>query len=156
MKSCKIHGIKLHQCLSEFSNESLEMEDLVKFAGQHELPIFIHIYSASEVKKLLILARRYPKTNFIFAHFIGLEIAKRKAKDLENLYFDISTYYIIAKRRIRYAIKHFGPDHILLGSDSPFGDKNLENNIKKIQGMKLSKEVKNLILGQNMRKLLNL
>ncbi|MFW9852490.1 MAG: amidohydrolase family protein [Candidatus Thorarchaeota archaeon] len=156
MKSGKIHGIKLHQCLSDFSNDSEEMNKLAEFAGKYKLPIFIHIFSVLEVKKLLKLARRYPKTNFIFGHSIGLEIAKRKGKDLDNLYFDISTYYIIAKRRIRFAIKHFGANHVLLGSDSPFGEKNLENNIKKIQGMKLSKEVKDLILGKNMMKLLNL
>ena len=152
----RIKGIKLHQCLSEFTNDSTEMNNLAEFAGKHNLPIFIHIFSLSEVRKLVNLARKHPKTNFIFAHFIGLEVAKRKGKDLKNLYFDTSTYFIISKRRIKYAIKHFGVDHVLLGSDSPFGEKNLENNIKKIKKMNFSKEDKTLILGQNMSNLLDL
>ena len=156
MRLSKIQGIKLHQCLSNFSNDSLEMNKLAEFASKYKLPIFTHIFSPLEVKRLLKLARKHPKTNFIFAHFIGLEIAKRKAKDLDNLFFDISTYYIISKRRIRFAVKHFGADHVLLGSDSPFGEKNLENNIKKIKGMRLSEEAKEMILGKNMAKLLNL
>ncbi len=152
----RIKGIKLHQCLSDFSNDSLEMIKLSEFAGKNNLPIFIHVYSHPEVRKLVKLARKHPKTNFILAHFIGLEVVKRKGKDLNNIYFDTSTYFIISKRRIKYAIKHFGADHVLLGSDSPFGEKNLENNINKFKEMKITKEEKNLILGQNMVKLLNL
>jgi len=154
--SWKIKGIKLHQCLSEFSNDSSYMHEIAKFVGENNLPIFIHVFSLKEAKKLINLAREYPVTNFTLAHFIGLEVAKRYGKDLKNLYFDISTYFIISERRIRYAIKHFGADHVLLGSDSPFGEKNLENNIKKIRGMNISKEEKELILGKNMQKLLNL
>jgi predicted TIM-barrel fold metal-dependent hydrolase len=156
IKSWKINGIKLHQCLSEFSNDSPQMHEITKIAGDNNLPIFIHVFSVKEVKKLVSLAREFPDTNFTLAHLIGLEIAQRYGKDLNNLYFDISTYYIISERRIRYAIKHFGADHVLLGSDSPFGEKNLENNIKKIKEMKLKNEEKELILGKNIQRLLNL
>ena len=96
VNSGRIKGIKLHQCLSEFSNDSPEMDKIAEIAGKNKLPIFIHVISPAEVRKLLDLARKYPETNFILAHFIGLEIAKRKGKDLKNLYFDTSTYYIIS------------------------------------------------------------
>jgi predicted TIM-barrel fold metal-dependent hydrolase len=152
----KVKGIKLHQCLSNFSNEGSGMRKLAEFAGNNNLPIFIHIYSREEVRKLVKLARDFPQTNFIIAHFIGMEIAKKVGKDLQNLYFDISTYFIISKRRIKFAMKHFGADHVLLGSDSPFGERNLENNIKKIQKMKISKKEKEMILGKNIANLLRL
>ncbi|MCG3219757.1 MAG: amidohydrolase family protein [Candidatus Heimdallarchaeota archaeon] len=152
----EIKGIKLHQCLSSFSNDETGMRKLAEFAGKNNLPIFIHIYSKEEVRKLVNLARDFPKTNFIIAHFIGLEIAKKFGKDLRNLYFDISTYFIISKRRIKYAIKHFGADHVILGSDSPFGEKNLENNIKKIKRMNINEKEKKMILGSNIKKMLKL
>ena len=85
-----------------------------------------------------------------------MEIAKKFGKDLKNLYFDISTYFIISKRRIRYAMKHFGADHVTLGSDSPFGEKNLENNINKIRKMNISDKEKDMILGLNIKKILKL
>ena len=156
LESWVIKGIKLHQCLNEFSNDGSGMRSLVEFAGKNNLPIFIHIYSRDEVKKLINLARDFPETNFIIAHFIGMEIFKKLGKDLKNLFFDISTYYIISRRRIRIAMKHFGADHILLGSDSPFGERNLENNIKKIKNMKISEKEKEMILGKNIAKLLQL
>ena len=156
LNNWEIRGIKLHQCLSDFSNTGTGMRELAEFAGQHKLPIFIHIYSKEEVRKIVNLARDFPKTNFIIAHFIGLEIAKKFGKDLKNLFFDISTYFIISKRRIRYAMKHFGADHVILGSDSPFGEKNLENNIQKIKKMNINEKEKEMILGLNIKKILKL
>ena len=156
LKLWQIKGIKLHQCLTDFTNNSSEMEELAAFAGDNDLPIFIHILSPEEVKKLVKLAKEHPKTKFTVAHLIGMEIAKKHGKGLKNLFFDISTYFIISRRRIKYAMKHFGADHVLLGSDSPFGDNNLENNIKKIKNMRISEEEKNMILGDNLAKLLKL
>ncbi|NPD87413.1 MAG: amidohydrolase family protein [Asgard group archaeon] len=152
----EIKGIKLHQCLSSFSNDGSGMRKLAEIARINNLPIFIHIFSREEVRKLVNLAREFPKTNFIIAHFIGMEIAKKYGKDLKNLYFDISTYFIISKRRIRYAMKHFGANRVIMGSDSPFGERNLENNIQKIRKMNISTKEKELILGKNIANLLNL
>ena len=87
---------------------------------------------------------------------MGLENVIRHGKDLTNIYFDISTYFIISKRRIKKAIKYFGADHVFLGSDTPMGYDNLKNNIEKIKNMELSPEEKELILGRAIAKLLKL
>jgi predicted TIM-barrel fold metal-dependent hydrolase len=150
------HGIKLHQCVIPFKNDSEEMRRTTEFAGEKNLPIFIHLYNPKEARKLFQLARSCPKTNFIIAHCMGLENAIRKAKDLTNLYFDISTFYIISKKRIKKAMAIFGADHVLMGSDSPLGYNNLENQLKKIQGMNLSKGDKKKIMGENIADLLKL
>jgi len=73
-----------------------------------------------------------------------------------NVYFDISTYYIISRKRIKKAIKYYGSDHVLLGSDSPLGIDNLKNNILKIRDMDLSEEDRKNILGLSIAKLLGL
>lgn len=151
-----IRGIKLHQCVIPFQNDSQAMEHIAKLAGKHDLPIFIHCYSYKEFKKLLKLIRRYPQTNFISAHLIGLELATDYAQKINNLYFDLSSYFVISKKRINLAINYFGPEKLLFGSDTPLGAKNLEKNIEKINQLEVSPKTKALILGENFRKLLSI
>lgn len=152
----KFKGLKLHQCVLPFSNDSEDMEKLSQFAAENNLPIFIHIFNPKEADKLVGLGRKHPKTNYIVAHMMGLENVISKGKDLKNFYFDISTYYIVSNQRIKKAIKFFGADHVLLGSDSPLGYDNLKNNIKKIKKMDIPKEQKELILGNGIAKLLDI
>ncbi len=118
-KRMKYQGIKLHQAVIPFDNEGEELEQVAKFAGENNLPIFIHIFSSKEANKLISLARKLPNTNFIIAHLMGLENVIRRGKDLSNIYFDISTYFIISERRIKKAIRYFVADHVFLGSDTP-------------------------------------
>ncbi len=154
--SWKINGIKLHQCVMRFNNSSLEMKQLVKYAEEHHLPIFIHPYSPKEVKKIIELAKQHSEANFTIAHLMGLETIIRFGKELENFYFDISPYHVISEKRIYRAIDKFGIEKILMGSDTPMGENNLENNIKKIRNLNLSKKDKDLILGGNIVKLLKI
>jgi predicted TIM-barrel fold metal-dependent hydrolase len=154
--SWEINGIKLHQCVMRFSNSNLGMSQLVKYAGEHCLPIFIHPYSTKEVKKLIGLAKQYSDTSFTLAHLMGLETFIKFGKELENIYFDISPYHVISEKRIYRAIAKFGVEKILLGSDTPMGENNLENNIHKIRNLNLSKKDKDLILGENIAKLLKI
>ncbi|MCG3261095.1 MAG: amidohydrolase family protein, partial [Candidatus Heimdallarchaeota archaeon] len=106
--------------------------------------------------KLVKLAQEFPKANYIIAHSMGLETIAKKGKRLKNIYFDISTYFIISEKRIRFAMEKFGEDKVLLGSDSPLGYRNLELNIEKIRKMDLTEKQKSKILGENIAKLLNL
>jgi predicted TIM-barrel fold metal-dependent hydrolase len=152
----KFQGIKLHQAVIPFDNECEELKQVVKFAGENNLPIFIHIFSSKEANKLIKLARRFPNTNFIIAHLMGLENVIKRGKDLSNIYFDISTYFIISERRIKKTIRYFGADHVFLGSDTPMGYDNLKNNIEKIKNMDLTSDEKELILGKAIAKLLRL
>ena len=152
----KFKGLKLHQCVLPFTNDSEDMEKLSKFAAKNKLPIFIHVYNPKEADKLVELGRKHPKTNYILAHMMGLENVINKGKDLKNFYFDTSTYYIISKRRIKKAIEIFGADHVFLGSDSPLGYDNLKNNIIKIKEMDIPDKQKELILGKGLAKLLGI
>ena len=149
-------GIKLHQCLMRFSNSDEGMEIISKFAAEKKIPIFIHLYDFKEARRLVKLARKYPKTNYIIAHLMGFETIARIGKDLKNIYFDISPYYIISEKRIHRVIEKFDDNRVTLGTDSPLGDRNLEMNIKKIRNMNLTESQKKKILGENMAKLLNI
>ncbi|MCF2144064.1 MAG: amidohydrolase family protein [Candidatus Heimdallarchaeota archaeon] len=152
----KFQGLKLHQCIVPFKNDGKAFQLLSEFAAEQGLPIFIHIYSAREAKKLVQTALHQPETNYILAHFMGLEETIRFAPKIKNIYFDTSTYYIVSEKRIRKAIKYFGADHVIMGSDSPFGINNLERIIKKIRGLKIPPEERAAILGGAAAQLLKL
>ena len=152
----KYRGLKLHQCADNFKNDSEEMKQLSKFAVDKKLPIFIHVFSKKEAKRLVKTMYEFPETNFTLAHLMGLEEVIKHGKDLINVYFDTSTYYITSKKRIMKAIRHFGADHVIMGSDSPFGNENLANIKKKIESLEISNEEKNLVLGGSIAKLLEL
>jgi predicted TIM-barrel fold metal-dependent hydrolase len=155
-KKWHFKGLKLHQCVVPFKNNSPEMKRLSEIALEKELPIFIHLYNAREVRRFVKLARENPGTNYIVAHMMGLEQIIRYGSDLKNVFFDTSTYYIISKKRIYKTIKYFGVDHIIMGSDSPLGYDNLENIILKIKTLEIPQEEKELILGGNISQLLQL
>ncbi len=137
-------------------NDGKAFRLLSEFAAEKGLPIFIHVYSAREAKKLVQTALQYPETNYILAHFMGLEETIRIAPKIKNIYFDTSTYYIVSEKRIRKAIKFFGAEHVIMGSDSPFGINNLERIIKKIRALKISSEEQATILGGAITQLLKL
>ena len=92
----------------------------------------------------------------IVAHLFGLELfIKSNFKD-ENLYFDISTYQVTSDKRVLKAIDFLGSDKIVMGSDTPYGKDNLKKNIERIRRLDISAKEKELILGENMRKLLKI
>ena len=155
-KKMSFAGIKLHQCLNKFSNKDESMKIISQFAEEKELPIFIHLYNFREIARFIKLVKEYPKTNYTIAHLMGLEKIAQKGDSLKNIYFDISPYYIISEKRIKFALRKFGEDKILLGTDSPLGEKNLERNIEKIRNMDLTNKQKNGILGENLENLLGL
>ncbi|NHJ39767.1 MAG: amidohydrolase family protein [Asgard group archaeon] len=153
-KKWKFQGLKLHQCVIPFKNNGQEIQILSQIASEKKLPIFIHIYNAKEAKRFVSLAKDNPDTNFIIAHMMGLEQVIRYGSKLNNIYFDTSTYYIINKKRILKAIRNFGADTIIMGSDSPLGYDNLKNIIQKIKSLEITKEDKELILSGNINRLL--
>lgn len=152
----KFGGIKLHQCAEAFKNDSIQMDQIASFAGQKKLPIFIHPYSKNEVKKIIPLAEKHRNTNFIIAHLIGLELIHKSIGNLQNIFFDISPYYLTSKKRIRLAIEYFGAEHLIFGSDTPYGKKCLERNLKRIKDFPIPESQKKMILGNNLQHLLRL
>lgn len=147
-----VHGIKLHQACETFTNNSPQMNLVADFAAAHQLPVFIHPYTKPEVVKLIELARSHPKTNFIIAHFIGLEIVAEHARNLTNIYYDISGGDVITPERLSFGIHSFGADHIIFGSDEPFGD--MAFSLSRVYDLDIPATEKDLILGKNLSSLL--
>ncbi len=149
-------GIKLHQCWESYAINSDFFKIVAKWTEKNNLPLFIHLYSDRDVKQLIDYKKKHPNLKLIVAHLFGLEIfIKQNYKD-ENLYFDTSTLQLTSTKRLISAIKFAGAERIMLGSDTPYGKGNLEKNINRINNLNISTSEKNLILGENMKKLLKL
>jgi predicted TIM-barrel fold metal-dependent hydrolase len=151
----KFKGLKIHQCWYKISVDSKIFYDTANWAEKHDLPIFIHLESEKEVKKLIEYKRSHPKLKMIIGHLFGLELFIKSKIKFENLFFDISTYQVTSNYRVLKTIEYFGADKIILGSDTPYGKENLKKNIERLEKLPLSNDDKNMILGLNMKKLLN-
>lgn len=149
-------GLKIHQCWYTISINSTIFRDTANWAEKHGLPIFIHLESDKEVKKLIEYKRLYPQLKIIIGHLFGLELFIESKIKFGNLYFDISTYQVTSDYRVLKAIEYFGADKIILGSDTPFGKDNLKKNIERIKNLPLNQDEKGKILGLNLKELLSI
>jgi hypothetical protein len=148
-------GLKIHQCWYTLSIDSTTFRDTANWVEKHGLPIFIHLESDKEVKKLIEYKRLHPQLKIIIGHLFGLELFIGSKIKFENLYFDISTYQVTSDYRVLKAIEYYGADKIILGSDTPFGKDNLKKNIERINYLPLNQDEKGKILGLNLKGLLS-
>jgi len=155
-KDWSFKGIKMHQCWENFAIDSKFFKDIAAWAEEKELPLFIHLYGDKDVMEIMEYKRNHPKLRLIIAHLFGLELFMFQKFKCKNLYFDTSTLQLTSTKRLMKALNYIGAEHITLGSDTPYGRDNLRKNIERIQGLPISKEEKELILGENMKTLLKL
>lgn len=157
LKVWKFHGVKLHQCWENFSIDSAFFNETATWAEYNNIPLFIHLYSDNETAKLIKYKRNHPKLILIIAHLFGLELLIKQTFKDENTYFDISPAPLISNYRLLRAIEHMGAEKILFGTDTPYGTKdNMKRGINRIKELKISDKEKDMILGLNMKRLLNL
>lgn len=149
-------GVKMHQCWEKFSIDSDFFRTTAEWAEENELPLFIHLLSDTDVRNIIEYKKSHPKLKLIVAHLFGLELfIKANCKD-ENLYFDSSTLQITSTKRLMDAIRFVGAENITMGTDTPYGKDNLQKNINRINNLDVSSKEKDLILGENMKRLLNI
>lgn len=150
-------GLKFHASISQTSLVDNTMLDVLEFADGERLPLIYHcgrnpISSAAYVK---LVAPTYPKIRFVVAHIGGNSYDQiLKTMDLferfvpENVYFDTST----ARHPdlLTRAIKAYGPDRILFGTDLPFTDQRLNFDCLRYAGLDCHEG----IMGGNLLRLL--
>jgi predicted TIM-barrel fold metal-dependent hydrolase len=152
----RFKAVKLHQACTPFESDGIEINHIAEFCEQKRIPLFIHLWSNGEARKLLNVAKDYPGTNFILLHLIGLEAIAKQAKYTNNIHYEISPFSYIKETRLRYAIDKLGVDHIILGSDTPWDKDSLENNIARIDRLNIASTEKERILGINIMDILKL
>ena len=147
-------GIKLHQAWDSFAIDSGEFNELAEVARAHKLPVFIHLYSKEETRKLFLFAKENREVVFIIAHMLGLDIFKEECKSLPNIHFDTSGSERVREKDIQEAIELFGYDHVIFGTDTPYA--RIEDQICKIDRLQLNSTMKEHILSLNIMNVLSL
>lgn len=153
----KFDAIKFHQCWEKFDFEDEFFVKTVEWASKKQMPVFVHIRDYAQIEKIIQFIKQHPDAIIIIGHLYGLELfTKEEKKYFQNIYFDLSNSYFVSQERTMLAFNHFGAEHLLMGSDTPYGKKSLENTIQQILDLKISLEDKDKILGLNMAKLLKI
>jgi predicted TIM-barrel fold metal-dependent hydrolase len=154
-KEMNFKGIKLHQCWEYFKIDSEYFKTVANWVTEHEMPLFIHLYSYKDVADLIEYIKNNNNIKLINGHLFGLErFMKEDIENLENIYFDVSNNCFISKERFKKALNYFGSDKLLMGSDCPYGENSLDEVIFRIKDLNIPEDQKNAILGNNMKNLL--
>lgn len=74
-------------------------------------------------------SNNFPDTVIIVSHMIGFkEISDNSINT--NIYYDMSAPQLISKETLEQAVKRVGCNRIILGSDIPYGERNLQINYR--------------------------
>jgi predicted TIM-barrel fold metal-dependent hydrolase len=144
-------GLKLHPSSQKFSLRNEQLKEIVKEASVLDIPIiFDSGKKESPSEQFGELAELFPDAKIIMAHMLGdfLPVALR----YQNIY--IQTTDMPRKEIIQEAVKELGAERIIMGSDSPYIS--MESELKKIESLNVSDMEKRRILGENMKRMMQL
>ncbi len=116
-----IYGLKLHPFHSRTAPDDELMEPVYELARKYSLPIVSHTGGCEEARSVHLYnaAKAHPELNFVMVH-MDLGTDNKEALDLlgklPNLYGD--TTWVPVSTTLE-AIKRFGSEKMLFGSDNP-------------------------------------
>lgn len=98
------------------------------------------------------LARRHPAAMLVCGHTGGLwEAGIRAVRELPNVFVDLAgsdpTWGLV-----EMAVRELGPERVLYGSDAP--GRSFASQLGKVLGAQISPQARQMILGENLRRLL--
>ena len=153
-------GIKLHPDFQKFNIDDEAVEKFYR-AAEGKLPILFHIgddrYDYSSPERLVRMAKKYPKTTFIAAHFGGYRCwdSAELYQGLDNVYFDTcSSLPFITPERAKEIIDMLGPDRFFFATDFPMWDS--EEELERFKRIPLSESEREMIFSGNIKKLLKI
>lgn len=149
-------GLKLSPMNHQFSLTSTVVKELAKLCGELNVPFYTHVLfsPAANSKKIYLLAKEFPETNFIIGHmgFGPSDVeAFEYAKEMKNLYLETSTANVLA---LSEAIKIAGAEKLIFGSEYPLSHPDVE--MKKLELLKLSDKDLESITSKNIINLLHI
>lgn len=134
------------------------VDPIMEYAEENGLPVLFHAFKKSTVQvanestgiHIAHIARRYPKTKIIMAHFGGSAYDGIPAvRDLQNVWCDHSGT-IYHGDELNYALENLGAERILFGTDNLYLP-----NIGQVLGADLTAGQRELIFFKNAQKLLD-
>ena len=156
----RFKGVKLHPDFQKFYIDDEKVYKFYEIIGD-KLPILFHIgddrYDFSAPERLAFIAKKFPKVNFIAAHFGGYRCWDKinVYKGLNNVYFDTcSSLTFISPIRAKEIIDTLGVNKFFFGTDFPMW--NATEELNRFNKIPLSDADRQLILSKNIRKLLKI
>ena len=159
--SIGLHGIKLHPDFQKFAINDENACRIYDAVGDR-LPFLIHTgdkrYKYSNPSLMAEIAKKYPHTRFIAAHFGGWsewEEAEQELVGLDNIWVDTSSsFYSMTPEKAAELITKFGSDRVFFGTDYPMwrADKDLEF----LDKIPLGEDIKEKVLWKNINSFLGL
>lgn len=145
--------LKMHQCWNDFDILSPIVLDIFNWAAEKNIPVFIHLISKEQIKRFVELSNVCKDTKIIIAHMIGFKEINDNSKS-DNIYFDISSPQLITDRTLKKALDSLGSSKLILGSDTPYGKRNITLNINRLSELGISKDDIDNIVYKNIYNLL--
>ena len=153
-------GIKLHPDFQKFYIDDEAVEKFYR-AAAGKLPILFHIgddrYDFSQPERLVKMAKKYPETTFIAAHFGGYRCWAEASiyQGLKNVYFDTcSSLPMISPKLAKEIIDMLGADRFFFATDFPMWD--AESELERFNKLDLSEKEREMIFSGNIKRLLKL
>ncbi len=153
-------GIKLHPDFQKFNIDDESVEKFYR-AASGKLPILFHIgddrYDYSNPERLVKMAKKYPDTTFIAAHFGGYRCWDNAVlyRGLNNVYFDTcSSLPFITAEKAKEIIDMLGADKFFFATDFPMWD--AAGELERFNKIPLTEEERELIFSKNIKRLLNI
>jgi len=155
-----MHGIKLHPDFQKFNIDDEAVEKFYRAAGGR-LPFLFHIgddrYDYSKPERLVRIAKKYPDTTFIAAHFGGYRCwgDSELYVGLDNVYFDTcSSLPFISAEEAKRLIDLLGADRFFFATDFPMWDAAAE--LERFKKIPLTDKEREMILSGNIKRLLKI
>ena len=150
-------GVKLHPVVhAYFLSNHLYLDPIFKICADADLPVIVH--GGSELYchpyEFDEMARVFPEVKIIMAHMGYMwicEQARSVALRRENIYLDTAA---VAMAEIAMTVESVGANKVVMGSDNPYWSPKLE--MEKIKIAVPDESSRDLVLGENFRKLLKL
>jgi uncharacterized protein len=139
-------GIKLHQWCQGIPEDSERWRIVYEWANARGKFIMAHYWGSPDY--LGGVAQEYPRAAFAIGH-LGMDFAPVVRRH-DNLY--TTTTFVPGPGAIAAAVKAFGAEKILFGTDMPDLDPSL--NVGPLLTARISDEAKRLILGRNMQRVM--
>lgn len=155
-----LKGIKLHSDFQGFSIDDEKAYPIYE-AAQGRLPILFHVgdprSDRSSPERLLRVVKLFPQLKVIGAHLCGWTCWERGAELFanENVYADCSsTLYALPPEKAAQLIRRIGVEKVFWGTDYPMWS--AEEELERLDALPLSDREKELILGGNIVRSLDL
>lgn len=150
-------GIKLHPIQNMLPFDHPLYCEVYKAAAKNKMPVLLHTWGTDDIHKMEELGTCFPETVFIMGHSGGeinalLEAADAASK-YDNLYLDTACSYTWYGT-LEMMIKKAGASKVLFGSDAVWNC--TAAAIGRVAYADIPEEDKNLILGENAKRLYNL